>query len=60
MLSRDSSSHSRIVESLDIVKHVGLGGIQCRVFLTVGSFMLEHPKEAFAGGVIAAVADGTH
>ncbi len=56
----DSPSHSRIVEPLDVVKHVGFGSIQRWVVMTVDSFALEHSEEPLAGGVVAAVADGTH
>ncbi len=48
------------MEPLDVVKHVGLGDIQRRVLMAVDAFALEHPEEAFAGRVVAAMADGTH
>jgi len=48
------------VEPLDVVKHVGLGGIERWVLMPVDALALEHPEEAFAGRVVATVADGTH
>lgn len=48
------------MEPLDVVKHVGFGGIQRRVLMPVDPFALEHAEEAFAGCVIATVTDSAH
>lgn len=48
------------MEPLDVVKHVGFGGVQRWVVMPVDALALEHAEEAFAGRVVATVADGTH
>ena len=43
------------MESLDVVKHIGLGSIERWVTMTVDALALEHAEEAFTGGVVATV-----
>ena len=48
------------MKSLDVVKYVGLGGIQARVPRVMDAVTLEQSEEALAGGVVATMANGTH
>jgi hypothetical protein len=46
------------MKSLDVVKYIGLAGIQGRVFCAVDSLTFEHAEEAFAGRVVIAMPNG--
>ncbi len=48
------------MKSLNVVKHVSLGGIQGWVLRVMDTVTLEQSEEALTGGVIAAMADCTH
>lgn len=48
------------METLDVVEHIGLGRIQGQISLVVDALTFQHPEEALARRVIAAVADSTH
>jgi hypothetical protein len=49
-----------VVEHLDVVEDIGLGGIACRVDLAADALALEQLKEALGHGVVAAVATTAH
>ena len=48
------------MEPLDVFEHIGPCGIECRIRRAVDPLALEQAEEAFAGRVVAAVADRTH
>ncbi|MFT5446485.1 MAG: hypothetical protein ACI9DC_001652 [Gammaproteobacteria bacterium] len=54
------SSHTRIMKSFDVVKHIGLAGIQRRVLCVVDSLAFEQAEEAFTGRVVAAMPNVAH
>ena len=49
-----------VVEHLDVVEDIGLGGIARRIDLAADAFALEQLEEALGHGVVVAVAASAH
>ncbi len=60
MLLCDSTPHSWIVETLDVVKQISLGFMSRAVLSVMDTIPLEQAEETFTGCVVTAVADGAH
>ncbi|MDP9995287.1 hypothetical protein J2W28_005748 [Variovorax boronicumulans] len=50
----------RVVEHLDVVEDIGLGGIACQIDLAADAFALEQLEAALGHGVVVAVAATVH
>tara|TARA_A100000171_G_C2131453_1_gene147033 strand:- start:248 stop:394 length:147 start_codon:yes stop_codon:yes gene_type:complete len=48
------------MESLDVVKYIGLGDIQSPVFCMVRAFPFQKAKEALASCIVTAMTHGAH